>query len=151
MSSCNHSSVIETACRDPGSEFCGIQKTFSSTSVVSRSDKACPNCKVKLDAVTKPKGAPEGADAKVQVSEKAKVTVPQPLSFLPPTVESGFTFTPPPFTPTKTTKTQRDVEEKWKTLEDTIRWDALLTDTEKLGQSKYRGLSSPTQFRFKLS
>lgn len=146
MSSCGHSGLIENACKGPGSEMCGIQKTFSSTKVVSRPEKACSKCEVKPDAAKPSEETTLSADAKV--SEKAKL--PEPLSFPPIKGNSSFTFAPPPFTPNKTTKTQHEVEEKWKTLEDTIRWDALLTDDEKLRQGEYKVLTSPTQFRSKL-
>ena len=147
MSSCSHSALQETACGNPGSELCGIQKTFSSTKVISRADKVCSNCEVKSDTAHPAEETPQSANTKV--GEKAKL--PEALSFPPIKSNSSFTFKPPPFTPSKTTKTQKEVEEKWKTLEDTIRWDALLTDTEKKEQRGYKVLISPTQFRFKLT
>ena len=144
-SSCSHTNLVETACKDPGSEFCGIQKTFASAKLVSQSDKACSKCEVKSDgANTAVKETSKSADKKV--SEKGKA--PKSLSFLPSKTDTSFSFAPPPTTPTRT---QMSIEEKWKQLEDGIRWDGLLTPAEKLKQLEYHQVPpSPTKFRFKL-
>ncbi len=144
---CGHSAGSETACKEPGSSFCGIQKTFSVTSVSRRVSISCPGCLQKFNAAASADAIPESAD--VQVGELKKA--PKPSAFVLPTTNTSFTFTAPPFSPSQTTRTQKDVEEKWKTLEDTIRWDDLLTTDEKLGQSEYKVAVSPTRFRFKLS